>query len=83
MISGRLFYKCAKPQGSKCDFFLWASDDIASRSNATSNDSMWTFSVNRNNVRTDSFPHADTSNIDWSNATTSNVMCHCNQPARK
>ncbi|XP_076293388.1 topoisomerase 3-alpha isoform X2 [Lasioglossum baleicum] len=23
---GRLFYKCAKPQGTGCDFFLWASD---------------------------------------------------------
>lgn len=29
-ISGRLFYKCAKPQGTGCDFFLWASDDRSS-----------------------------------------------------
>jgi len=80
IITGRLFYKCAKLQGNGCDFFLWASDSVESRTN--SDDSSW-ISINRNNGSIASFSRAGTSNNDWTNVSTSNIMCHCNQPTRK
>ncbi|XP_018404081.1 PREDICTED: DNA topoisomerase 3-alpha isoform X1 [Cyphomyrmex costatus] len=72
---GRLFYKCAKPQGSGCSFFLWGSD--SAESNTTNEHSSWESSWNRNN------DGASTSNNDWGNPSMNNIMCNCNQPARK
>ncbi|RLU22556.1 hypothetical protein DMN91_004834 [Ooceraea biroi] len=81
---GRLFYKCAKPQGTGCDFFLWATDSVEPRGNTTSDDSSWTSSVNRNHGSAGSLPRGGgASNNDWGNASTSSVTCHCDQPARK
>ncbi|XP_012057921.1 PREDICTED: DNA topoisomerase 3-alpha-like [Atta cephalotes] len=77
---GRLFYKCAKPQGSGCNFFLWGSD--SAESNTESAHSTWEPNWNRNNDSAH-FSGAGTSNNDWGNPSTNNVMCNCNQPARK
>lgn len=83
MFAGRLFYKCAKPQGSGCDFFLWASDNAESV--AASGHSNW-ISTDRNDSGSGSAGHfsrnVGTSNNDWGN-TNDDVMCHCNQLARK
>ena len=27
-LSGRQFYKCSKPMGSGCNFFLWAEESV-------------------------------------------------------
>ncbi|KYN28291.1 DNA topoisomerase 3-alpha [Trachymyrmex cornetzi] len=78
---GRLFYKCAKPQGSGCNFFLWGSD--SAESNTENEHSTWGSSWNRNNDSAGHFSGAGTSNNDWGNPSTNDVMCNCNQPARK
>lgn len=78
-ILGRLFYKCAKPQGSGCDFFLWASD--SETQNDTTNDR-----VNRVDRSNNSAGHSSriaAPNNDWQVASTNDVMCTCDQPARK
>ncbi|XP_011696308.1 PREDICTED: DNA topoisomerase 3-alpha-like isoform X2 [Wasmannia auropunctata] len=80
---GRLFYKCAKPQGSGCNFFLWASDSAESHDNNAENEySSWTSSLDRNNDGA-GHPRVGTSNDDWGNPSTNDVICSCNQPARK
>ncbi|XP_029173837.1 DNA topoisomerase 3-alpha-like [Nylanderia fulva] len=80
---GRLFYKCGKPQGSGCNFFLWASDSAESRDNAENEHSSRASNLNRNDVNAG---HASrvTSNDDWgSSSMNDTIMCQCNQPARK
>ncbi|KAK1129739.1 hypothetical protein K0M31_019453 [Melipona bicolor] len=72
---GRLFYKCAKPQGSNCDFFLWASDSAQQMQN----------NVNRNsnpmlNAST-STGSSGNSYYGQSMSSNNNVKCHCNQLA--
>ncbi|KZC11859.1 PREDICTED: DNA topoisomerase 3-alpha [Dufourea novaeangliae] len=67
---GRLFYKCAKPQGTGCDFFLWASDDPQETPN----------NINRNtnhtmNANTSVVPSTSSTSLSW------NGTCHCNQLA--
>ncbi|KAG7209965.1 hypothetical protein KM043_011554 [Ampulex compressa] len=70
---GRLFYKCAKPQGTSCNFFLWAANETDT---GDSGNQMRVANMNNN-----SFNHTD-----WGNAgasTSSNdIMCACNQAAR-
>ncbi|XP_036143952.1 DNA topoisomerase 3-alpha isoform X2 [Monomorium pharaonis] len=81
---GRLFYKCSKPQGNGCNFFLWGSDSAEPQSDATNEHSSWTSNQeNRNNDGAGHFSRAGTSNNDWGNPSTNDVMCQCNQPARK
>ncbi|XP_032669264.1 DNA topoisomerase 3-alpha isoform X2 [Odontomachus brunneus] len=78
---GRLFYKCAKPQGNGCDFFLWASNSEESQMSDHFNRL-----TGRSNRSAESIGHSSrvTSNVDWGNSALSNdVMCQCNQPARK
>jgi len=82
IIPGRLFYKCAKPQGTGCSFFLWASDSAESQDNATNQQSSWVSNVDRNNGA-GHFSGVGTSNNDWGNPSTNDVMCNCNQSARK
>lgn len=84
VFTGRLFYKCAKPQDSGCGFFLWATDNA--QSNATSGYSSWTSTMGRNDGGAGSAGHSshtNTSNNDWGYASSNDVMCSCNQPARK
>ncbi|KAK2586300.1 hypothetical protein KPH14_001550 [Odynerus spinipes] len=85
---GRQFYKCAKPQGSTCDFFLWASDRPEEQ-NTTNYDNQ--FNQTSSNVgmtqnRTQQ-PGTSTNTNDWGNTSTSEinnvVMCVCNEPARQ
>lgn len=86
MIAGRLFYKCAKPQGSGCDFFLWASDSGESRASTTHEHSNRLTSLSRNERSAEDSGHFSraTSDNNWGSSTSSNdVMCQCNQPARK
>lgn len=80
---GRLFYKCAKPQGSGCNFFLWGSDSVESRDNVANEHSSWTSSFDRNNDNAGHSSRAGTSNNNWGNPSTNDVMCQCNEPARK
>ncbi|KAL6425769.1 hypothetical protein ACFW04_009678 [Cataglyphis niger] len=78
---GRLFYKCAKPQGNGCDFFLWASDSAESEDGASSSR---VSNLNRNDVNAGHFSHTNTFNNDWGNSSTNDtIVCQCNQPARK
>ncbi|KAL6262200.1 hypothetical protein P5V15_007297 [Pogonomyrmex californicus] len=77
---GRLFYKCAKPQGSGCNFFVWASDNPVSQDD---DHSSWGSNMDRNNSGAGHFSRAVTSNDDWGNPSMNDIMCHCNQPARK
>ncbi|XP_067213930.1 DNA topoisomerase 3-alpha isoform X3 [Linepithema humile] len=78
---GRLFYKCAKPQGSGCDFFLWASDGAEPQSSAATSSRVP--ALNRDDGSADHFSRVGTSNNDWGDSSTNDVMCQCNQPARK
>lgn len=77
-ISGRSFYKCAKLQGTDCNFFLWASDNVQQTET----------SANRNiNYRPTANTSAgqSTSNT-WQQGDISepfNVKCHCNQLAKE
>ncbi|XP_029663967.1 DNA topoisomerase 3-alpha [Formica exsecta] len=83
---GRLFYKCAKPQGSGCDFFLWASDSAESGDNAASevSSSSRVSNLDRNDVNAGHFSRTSTFNNDWGNSSTNDtIVCQCNQPARK
>ncbi|XP_011144136.1 DNA topoisomerase 3-alpha isoform X2 [Harpegnathos saltator] len=83
---GRLFYKCAKPQGSGCHFFLWASDSDESQANTMSEPSSRLTSVNRNDRDATSTGHSSRVTFDsgWgSDASSNDVICQCNQPARK
>ncbi|XP_046143388.1 DNA topoisomerase 3-alpha isoform X1 [Osmia bicornis bicornis] len=66
---GRLFYKCAKPQGSGCDFFLWASESTSQTPNHISNNSRPPFIANTN-------PGPST-------MSSNDIKCHCNQPAKQ
>ncbi|CAD1480133.1 unnamed protein product [Heterotrigona itama] len=74
---GRLFYKCAKPQGSNCDFFSWAPDSAQQMQN----------NVNRNsnqmlNASTSTGLSAhDNSYRGVSMSSNNDVKCHCNQIA--
>ncbi|TGZ48421.1 hypothetical protein DBV15_02784 [Temnothorax longispinosus] len=77
VISGHLFYKCAKPQ-SGCNFFLWVSDNAEPEDNAANEHSSW-----KNNDGSGPFSHIGTSNYDWGNPSTNDVICQCNQPAQK
>ncbi|KMQ86449.1 dna topoisomerase 3-alpha-like protein [Lasius niger] len=85
---GRLFYKCAKPQGSGCDFFLWASDSAESRDDAVNERLSRVSNLDRNGVNAGHGSRISTSNStsndDWgSSSMNDTVVCQCNQPARK
>ncbi|XP_034948825.1 DNA topoisomerase 3-alpha isoform X2 [Chelonus insularis] len=49
---GRQFYKCAKPQGSTCDFFLWAenSSDTQNSWGQSSDSNQWNSTPTSNSV---------------------------------
>lgn len=76
-VLGRLFYKCAKPQGINCDFFLWAPDNAQQMQN----------NVNRNsnqmlNASTSTGSHAHGNSYSGVSTSSNNdVKCHCNQIA--
>ncbi|XP_011878275.1 PREDICTED: DNA topoisomerase 3 isoform X2 [Vollenhovia emeryi] len=83
---GRIFYKCAKPQGSGCNFFMWGTDNPEPQDNAANEHSSWDRhnGWDRNNGGTGNFSRVgNSSNNDWGNPSTNDVMCQCNQPARK
>ncbi|KAL0102558.1 hypothetical protein PUN28_018092 [Cardiocondyla obscurior] len=77
---GRLFFKCPKPQGTGCNFFLWASDSAEPQNNTTNEQSRIS-NLNRNNDSHSS--RVGTSNNNSRNPYTNDIMCNCNQPARK
>ncbi|XP_053988911.1 DNA topoisomerase 3-alpha isoform X1 [Hylaeus volcanicus] len=81
---GRLFYKCAKPQGTGCDFFLWASDNGQEMQNNRNRNPNHTPNV----ASTSNWPSTSVSTSStWGRAETStsltNVNCHCNQLAKE
>ncbi|XP_076680508.1 topoisomerase 3-alpha isoform X1 [Andrena cerasifolii] len=72
---GRLFYKCAKPQGSGCDFFLWASDNAQDNVNRDSNP--------RPTANTSIRPAGrSAASNSWGNADSS-IKCLCNEQAKE
>ncbi|XP_047360172.1 DNA topoisomerase 3-alpha isoform X1 [Vespa velutina] len=81
---GRQFYKCAQPQGSGCNFFLWASDrpqeENTTNRNQISNQSWMT--QNRTQQ-----PSTSSNSTDWINTSVSGtnnvIMCICNEPAKQ
>ncbi|XP_033340124.2 topoisomerase 3-alpha isoform X1 [Megalopta genalis] len=75
---GRLFYTCAKPKGTGCDFFLWAADDAQQMQN-NSNES--TSHVTATNINT-----RPSTSSSWGGNDTSgsnSLKCHCNQLAKE
>ncbi|XP_076233663.1 topoisomerase 3-alpha isoform X2 [Calliopsis andreniformis] len=79
---GRLFYKCAKPQGTGCDFFLWSSDNpqqMQANDNRGSNQRLTANTSYQSNTG------ASTSTWRNNNASTSSndVKCHCNELAKE
>ncbi|XP_031833068.1 topoisomerase 3-alpha isoform X2 [Nomia melanderi] len=77
---GRAFYKCAKLQGTDCNFFLWASDNVQQTENSADRNR------NRNYMPSaNTSPRPSTSNT-WRQgdmSEPSNVKCHCNQLAKE
>ncbi|XP_078042704.1 topoisomerase 3-alpha isoform X2 [Augochlora pura] len=75
---GRLFYKCAKPQGAGCDFFLWAADDAQEmKNNSNGNTShMTTTNINAGPSTSSSWGQNDISGSE-------SLKCHCNQLAKE
>ncbi|KYN28290.1 DNA topoisomerase 3-alpha [Trachymyrmex cornetzi] len=74
---GRLFYKCSE---NVCNFLKWANEDSAKfQGNAGKKRSMVS-SPDKNNDS--NFSRPSTSKDNWDNPST-NVMCNCNQSARK
>ncbi|CAL7941209.1 unnamed protein product [Xylocopa violacea] len=75
---GRLFYKCAKPQGTGCDFFLWASDGPhQAPSNTTSRGSNRILAPNTSDgssTHVSSYGGASTSHH-------TDIKCNCNEAA--
>ncbi|ESO84773.1 hypothetical protein LOTGIDRAFT_168441, partial [Lottia gigantea] len=66
---GRQFYKCSKPQGTGCNFFLWADEN-----NPNNNSSNNFTHRNDGNINQTSF-NRQVNNTD-------NVQCNCNVEAR-
>lgn len=88
---GRQFFKCAKPQGSGCDYFLWASSDgnnstaaqpppPRNTNNSNSNQNRQNDWGNNYNAQGPSTSWSNNSNF---NASGDNVNCTCGQPAKK
>ncbi|KAK7494417.1 hypothetical protein BaRGS_00014309 [Batillaria attramentaria] len=67
--TGRQFYKCRKPQGEGCNFFLWADEQDRDRSSSTSG----SFQAPR--VTANSWGGAPDDN--------SSVQCNCGTPAKR
>ena len=65
---GRQFYKCAKPQGAGCDFFLWADDANSA-------------STSQNRAANDG-PRRQQSNHRNQNEGDGDVSCGCGDPAK-
>ncbi|XP_057324309.1 DNA topoisomerase 3-alpha [Microplitis mediator] len=93
---GRQFYKCAKPQGSSCEFFLWATDGPVNESGSAPppsrnrNDDNQMRPQNNHSKNTwnqdnrNNHSNAGTLNSSRGSADdTDGVMCVCGQPARK
>lgn len=48
---GRAFYKCAKPMNTRCDFFIWAPDNMSDHiQNNTNKDSNLVSTITELNV---------------------------------
>ncbi|XP_076459295.1 DNA topoisomerase 3-alpha-like [Babylonia areolata] len=67
--TGRQFYKCRKPQGEGCNFFLWADEQGSGSSSSSAS-----FSATPRNNPNPRVPPASDNNT---------VMCNCANPARR
>ncbi|XP_076756767.1 topoisomerase 3-alpha isoform X2 [Xylocopa sonorina] len=74
---GRLFYKCAKPQGTGCDFFLWASDGPHPAPSNTSRDSNRTLAPSTSA----GFSAHSSSYRGPSTSRQTDIKCNCNETA--
>ncbi|XP_076161533.1 topoisomerase 3-alpha isoform X1 [Ptiloglossa arizonensis] len=78
---GRLFYKCAKPQGTGCNFFLWASDNAQETQNNVNRNSNHTPIASTSSWPSTSIAASSTwGDVDMSTSLT-NITCHCSQLA--
>lgn len=87
---GRQFYKCSKPQGTGCDFFLWAEEGAApNTTQSRSNDQpSWNgggnSSASSNTQARQRQAPAPRNHRDAGGGSSSGVpTCTCGQPARK
>ncbi|OAD60713.1 DNA topoisomerase 3-alpha [Eufriesea mexicana] len=72
---GRGFYKCAKPQGSGCNFFLWADDGHQMQINTSRDPHLSAASTSTgSSVRVNSYQSSPV-------LPDNDVKCHCNQIA--
>ncbi|CAK9834424.1 DNA topoisomerase 3-alpha [Anthophora retusa] len=76
---GRLFYKCAKSQGTDCDFFLWASENEHQIQIQPRRETNQTLTANTSAVS--SLRIND--NRGASTSSNSDVKCHCNEMAKQ
>ncbi|XP_043503570.1 DNA topoisomerase 3-alpha isoform X1 [Polistes fuscatus] len=83
---GRQFYKCEKPQGSGCDFFLWASDR-PQEENTINHNNHNNQNVNWSIQNPTQQPSTSSNSANWRNTSVSEsdnvIMCTCNEPARQ
>ncbi|XP_076633672.1 topoisomerase 3-alpha [Colletes latitarsis] len=80
---GRLFYKCAKPQGTGCDFFLWASDSAQETQNNISRNSNHTQIANTSSRPSTSVATSNTRGHFNTSTSLTDIKCHCNQLAKE
>ena len=82
---GRLFYKCSKPQGQDCNFFLWADESDNNRPLSNSNSrSTGTGSFGSSNLSQPSFSSQPSSSQFMSNQFIENqIQCDCSIPAKR
>ncbi|KAK0095713.1 hypothetical protein PV326_007620 [Microctonus aethiopoides] len=92
---GRLFYKCAKPPGSGCNFFLWSPDDatpasviqsarLQTENNQTNTTYNWTNDNTNSGVSGSSNQRNPGPSLQNSRDDNNDeVACNCGQPAKK
>ncbi|XP_051170961.1 DNA topoisomerase 3-alpha isoform X2 [Leptopilina boulardi] len=85
---GRQFFKCAQPQGSGCNYFMWASSDENNSTGTQPPPSGGnTYNQNTQNDWRNNYnapgPSTNWSNSNNLNTSGDNVTCNCGQPAKK
>ncbi|KAK6171091.1 hypothetical protein SNE40_019350 [Patella caerulea] len=74
---GRQFYKCSKPTGTGCNFFLWADENTTTVNSNTTNNNNYTLN-RQDNYSNRPPPQAN----QWNNSSGDNVQCPCGLPAK-
>ncbi|XP_066595164.1 DNA topoisomerase 3-alpha [Prorops nasuta] len=88
---GRQFFKCAKPQGSGCNFFLWESQNENSTAsntslrNATNNTNSYQARPNNQINSSHNFSYINNVNTSTSTSTSTltDIKCNCGESAKQ